>query len=166
MPWYVLYTKPRNEKKTAKLLEEKGIEVYCPVREVMKQWSDRKKKVAEPVFPSYIFVRLEDYSQEQTSVLMTPGAVRFLFWLKKPGVVRDEEIIAIRQFLDDYREAEITVNFSEGDNVVVTVGPLKEQQGQLLKIRGNKATLQVRSLGWNITAELPLQAITRSNPKN
>ena len=166
MPWYVLYTKPRNEKKTAKLLEEKGIEVYCPVREVMKQWSDRKKKVVEPVFPSYIFVRLEDYSQEQASVLMTPGAVRFLFWLKKPGVVRDEEIIAIRQFLDDYREAEITVNFSEGDNVVVTAGPLKEQEGQLLKIRGNKATLQVRSLGWNITAELPVQAITRSNPKN
>ena len=161
MPWYVLYTKPRNEKKTAKLLEDQGIEVYCPLQEVVKQWSDRKKKIQEPVFRSYIFVRLGIYDQEQTSVLETPGAVRFLWWQKKPGVVRNEEIEAIKVFLNDYRGAQMTVNFSEGQEVTVTEGPLIEQTGKIITIRRNKAVLELRSLGWNITAELPLQAIRR-----
>ncbi len=161
MPWYVLYTKPRNEKKTAGLLEKKGIEVYCPLQEVLKQWSDRKRKVQEPVFRSYIFVRLDNYMTEQVRVLETPGAVRFLWWQQKPGIVRDEEIKAIEHFLNDYKGAYVSVRFHEGDDVGVTEGPLKDQRGRLVKLKGNKAILQVRSLGWNIMAELPLQSLRK-----
>jgi transcription antitermination factor NusG len=159
MSWYVLYTKPRNEKKTASLLEAKGVEVYCPVQEIVKQWSDRKKKVLEPVFRSYVFVNLQDYDKEQVNVLTTNGAVRFLWWQGKPGKVRDEEVDAIRDFLDNYKNAIITVTVSEGEMVTVKEGPLKEQTGKVIKIKGNKAILQVRSLGWNIMAELPIQAL-------
>ncbi len=60
MPWYVLYTKSRNEKKLTQLLSEKGFDVYCPLQETVKQWSDRKKKVQEPIFKSYIFVHLKN----------------------------------------------------------------------------------------------------------
>ena len=159
--WFVLYTKPRNEKKTAKLLEERGVTVYCPVHETVKQWSDRKKKVQEPLFRSYVFVWLRDYEKEQVKVLETPGAVRFLWWLKKPAVVRDAEIEAIRQFLDDYRGATLSVNMNEGEQVTVIEGPLKEQQGRIVKIRGRKAVLQLSSLGWNIVAELPLNSLRK-----
>jgi len=162
MPWYVLYTKPRNEKKTALLLEEKGIEVYCPVQEVVKQWSDRKKKVWEPVFRSYVFVQLDQYDKGQTEVLETPGAVRFLWWLKKPAAVRTEEIQAIKDFLNDYRGSAISVLMGEGENVTVMEGPLKDQQGKIVKLKGNKAILQLRSLGWNIMAELPLQSLKKN----
>jgi len=159
MPWYVLYTKSRNEKKTAKLLAEKGIEVYCPMHEVVKQWSDRKKKIQEPLFRSYVFVRLEEYEKEQTPVLETPGAVRFLWWQKKPGIVREEEIEGIREFLNHYKGATISVTIKEGQAVTVEEGPLKEQSGKILKIKGNKAVLQLGSLGWNVVAELPVQAL-------
>lgn len=161
MPWYVLYTKPRNEKKTAKLLDDKGIEVYCPIHEVVKIWSDRKKKIQEPVFTSYIFVKLKDYKNEQVEVLSTPGAVRFLFWLKQPGIVREEEVDAIRNFLNEYKNAKISVNMSEGEFVTITEGPLMEQKGKIVKIQGKKAILQLRSLGWNIMAELPLQSLKK-----
>lgn len=161
MPWYVLYTKPRNEKKTALRLADKGIEVYCPLNEVVKQWSDRRKKILEPVFRSYIFVRLNVYDKEQTTVLETPGAVRFLFWQKKPGLVREEEITAIKDFLNDYKGARISVNMEEGQTVIVTEGVLKEQTGRIVKIKGNKVILQLSSLGWNIMAELPAQAIKK-----
>ncbi|MCB0698142.1 MAG: UpxY family transcription antiterminator, partial [Chitinophagaceae bacterium] len=119
MSWYVLYTKSRNEKKVAKRLEEKGIEVYCPLREEVRQWSDRKKKVAEPVFRSYLFVTLADYTKESVEVLYTPGTVRFLWWNNKPGIVRKHEIEAIKSFLNDYKDAEITVTFKEGEKIVV-----------------------------------------------
>jgi transcription antitermination factor NusG len=159
MPWYVLYTKPRNEKKTAKLLGDSGFEVYCPVQEVMKQWSDRRKKIQEPVFRSYIFVHLENYQKQQVEVLETPGAVRFLWWLQRPGIVRDEEIVAIKTFLCEYSGAGISVTHRPGTEVTITAGPLTGHSGIVIKTTGNKAILQLNSLGWSITAQIPTRAL-------
>ncbi|MEI9958604.1 MAG: transcription termination/antitermination NusG family protein [Ferruginibacter sp.] len=58
--WHAVYTKPRWEKKVAALLEARGIEYYCPLNKVVKQWSDRKKVVLEPLFKSYVFVHVEE----------------------------------------------------------------------------------------------------------
>ena len=54
--WYVLYTKPRHEIKALERLTQNGFEVYCPMKTTLKQWSDRKKKVSEPLLPSYLFI--------------------------------------------------------------------------------------------------------------
>ena len=56
--WYVLYTKPRHEIKALERLAQNGFEVYCPMKTTLKQWSDRKKKVSEPLLPSYIFIKI------------------------------------------------------------------------------------------------------------
>ncbi|MEI8278354.1 MAG: UpxY family transcription antiterminator [Bacteroidota bacterium] len=159
MPWYVLYTKSRNEKKVARLLEEKGIEVYCPLQETIKQWSDRKKKVQEPVFRSYIFVKLMDYNLDSIQILYTPGTVRFLWWLKKPGIVRDEEIQMIKDFLNQYKNIESDTEIKQGESVLIMEGPLKEQTGSVIRLQGNKAILYIKSLGLNIVAHVPLQAL-------
>lgn len=161
MPWYVLYTKSRNEKKVAQLLSEKHFEVYCPIQETVKQWSDRKKKVHEPIFKSYIFVHLENYAKQQVSVLETRGAVRFLWWANSPGIVRDEEIQAIKDFLNEYKGATITVNLHKGEKVDIKEGILKDQTGRVVEIRGNKALLHLQSLGWNVIAEVPIQALKK-----
>ena len=58
--WFALYTKPRWEKKVNLTLLKKGIEVWCPVQKVQKQWSDRKKIVEEPLFKSYVFVKINE----------------------------------------------------------------------------------------------------------
>lgn len=160
MPWFVLYTKPRNEKKVTSLLADKGVEVYCPQREVIKQWSDRKKKVIEPVFTSYIFVSLENYKEQATGILETPGAVRFLWWAGKPGIVREQEIKAIRDFLEAYKNAEITVDIREGQKVSVTEGVLKGSEGVVTRVKGNKATLYLNMLGMNLVATLPVQSLS------
>lgn len=162
MKWYVLYTKPRNEKKVTALLAEKDINVYCPVKEEIRQWSDRKKKVAEPVFKSYIFVQLEDYKKDSVEVLLTPGAVRFLWWNGKPGVVRGNEIKAIQDFLNDYKDAEITVELKAGEHIKVKEGPLKDAEGKILMIKGNKAVLHLHTLGLNMTAKLPVQSLSKT----
>ena len=145
------------------MLAAKGVEVYCPLQETVKQWSDRKKKVQEPLFKSYLFIRLEDYKQEQVKVLTTPGAVRFLWWQGKPGEVREEEIQAIRQFLNEYRGATLSVHFEKGEELKIKEGALKEQTGRILTLKGNKAFLEIRSLGWNVVAELPVQALERKD---
>lgn len=160
MPWYVLHTKPRNEKKVTRLLEQKGVRVYCPLRESIRQWSDRKKKVAEPVFKSYVFVYMDDYKEENVKVLMTAGAVRFLWWVGKPGVVREEEIQAIKNFLENYKNAEITVDFKPGEIVEVMEGPFKENKGELIQVRGNIAVIHIKALGFSMKAQIPVQSIT------
>jgi transcriptional antiterminator RfaH len=76
--WYPVYTHPQAEKKTWDLLQKKGIESYLPLRKQLKQWSDRKKWVEEPLIKSYIFVRI--VPQQQTDVLMTKGISRFLYF--------------------------------------------------------------------------------------
>ncbi|MBS1772942.1 MAG: UpxY family transcription antiterminator [Bacteroidetes bacterium] len=159
MPWYVLHTKPRNEKKITTLLQNKGFKVYCPLREEIRQWSDRKKKVAEPVFKSYVFVFLDDYKEENTKVLVTNGAVRFLWWVGKPGVVREEEILAIQDFLENYKNADITVEYKIGETVEVKEGPLKETKGKLVQVRGNIAKIHIKTLGVWMIAKLPVQSI-------
>jgi len=74
--WYAVYTRSRTEKQTQELLLRSGIEVYLPLVKNLKQWSDRKKWVEEPLFRSYLFVHISP--AEYYDVLNIPGAVRYI----------------------------------------------------------------------------------------
>lgn len=165
MKWYVLYTKPRNEKKLAATLTEKGFIVYCPVQETVKQWSDRKKKIIEPLFKSYIFICLEDYNDYSEKVLRNAGAVRFLWWQGKPAIVRHDEIDAIKNFLQSYKNVHVEGNFEKGDNVVVNEGPLRNMEGVIMDVKKNIAKLYLPKFGISIVANLPIQSISLQSPK-
>lgn len=159
MAWYVLYTKPRNEKKVSTMLATRGFNVFCPLKVEVKQWSDRKKKVSEPVFRSYVFVELPDYEKYNIDVLMVPGVVRFIWWNGQPGVVRDDEIRVVKDFLEDYKDAEVLVTFSKGQNVVIKEGLLKEKKARVMSVDRNKAVLQLYTLGLNLIAKVPVQSL-------
>ena len=82
--WFAIYTRPRWEKKVNHLLLQKGIESYCPLNKVRRKWSDRIKTIEEPLFKSYVFVRIAD--EERTPVRMTNGVVNFVYWNGKPAL--------------------------------------------------------------------------------
>lgn len=168
MPWYALYTKSRNEKKVADQLQKKGATVYCPLQEEVRQWSDRKKKVKVPVFRSYVFVHLNDYQQESLHVLETAGAVRFLWWQGKPGIVRDQEIENIKEFLEEHKGATISMTtYRPGERIEIASGPLKEKEGVIMDIQNKKAILAIESLGINLVAQLPVSMIRhKKSPHN
>ena len=63
--WWALYTKPRHEKKAKLEIEKKGITVYLPLNRVLRQWSDRKKWIEEPLFPGYIFIHGDAVERHQ-----------------------------------------------------------------------------------------------------
>ena len=62
LPWYVLYTKPRNEKSGPALSQKRVIPSIAALQKVRRQWSDRTKVVEEPLFKSYLFIQIEDHS--------------------------------------------------------------------------------------------------------
>lgn len=153
LKWYAVYTRPRWEKKVANLLIQKGIECYCPLNKVRKQWSDRVKLVEEPLFKSYVFVRVTD--EGRTPVRMTDGVVNFVYWNGKPGIVKDKEVQAIRRFLDEHEGVEaIKVELKADEKVMVTAGPLMDQQGKVMEINGKTAKVLIESLGYILVARI------------
>jgi transcriptional antiterminator RfaH len=151
--WLVAYTKPRNEKKALERLSQKGFTVYCPLKKEKKKWSDRWKWVESPLLPSYLFVWVSP--SEQTEVLQDPSVVRWLYWLGKPAVVRDEEIETLRKWLNDFPEADFQVEpLRAGDRVRVESGALMGKEAQIEEIRGHTVALHIQSLGLQILLDL------------
>lgn len=146
MNWYVVYTKPKWEKKVAEQLRKNGIECYCPLVVQVRQWSDRKKKVEVPLFNSYVFVQLAE--TKRNIVFDAPGVVRYLFWLGKPAIVRDEEIEVIKKWLDSGADTDISVaKYKVGDSVEVESGPFMAQKAIVQEVNSNNYILVLESLG-------------------
>ena len=149
--WYAIYTKPRWEKKVDRLLAEKGFESYCPLQKIQRQWSDRKKIVEEPLFKSYVFVRITD--EDQTSLRMVNGVVNFVYWMGKPAVVKDKEIETIKKFLNEYENVEVTqTNIEAGNKVVVQSGLLMGKTGVVKQVLHKKVEVYLESIGFTLTA--------------
>jgi len=153
MEWRVLYTKPRNEKKVFDRLLKQGIEVYCPCQKTLKQWSDRKKWVEEPLFKSYIFVKSPSGALEERAILETPGVVRFLYWLGEPACVKQKEIEAIQKFLGEHESVEV-ISFEPGSKLKIKDGALKGMEGVVDYQTEKKVVLRVEKLGMSLVARL------------
>src|SRR6476620_1928453 len=125
--WIAVYTRARWEKKVSQLLSNKNIENYCPLNKVVRQWADRKKIVLEPLFTSYVFVHAE--TVEHLAIKQTDGIMNFFYWLGQPAVIRDEEIDAIKQFLDEYRNVQLEkIDVNMHDRVRISSGPLMARE--------------------------------------
>ncbi|MFS4416945.1 UpxY family transcription antiterminator [Maribacter sp. 2307ULW6-5] len=158
--WYVVYVKPRNEKKVALRLEERGFEVYCPLIKEVRQWSDRKKTVNAPLFKSYVFVRLA--KGERSQVFDFPGVIRYLFWLGKPAVVRDSEMQELKQWLsnDSVEDYKLTP-FSPGDRVTIQYGIMKDRQAVVKEVGKTRARLFLKGLG--VVLNMKLKYLDKNN---
>ena len=145
MKWLVLYTKPHFELKVAKLLVELGISAYCPTYKVIKQYSDRKKKVERPLIRSNVFVQLEE--KDRASVFAVPGVVRYLFWLGKPAVVREEEIALMQNNLNGVYDYIRVEKLEIGAAYTIPQGPFKGQKGNVVSLAKKNIKLELPSLG-------------------
>lgn len=146
MNWYVVYTKPKWEKKVADKLSQLGIENYCPLITQVKQWSDRKKKIEVPLFNSYVFVQLSD--SDRNSVFQVAGVVRYLFWLGKPAIVKDQEIEIIKKSLKAPNISDVTVSAIQvGDKIKLESGAFSNQNAIVQEISNNYYTLVLETLG-------------------
>lgn len=153
MKWFVLYTKPKAEQRSARELEKMGIEVYCPLITEIRQWSDRTKKIQSPLFRSYIFVRLKE--PDRNLVFIVPSVVRYLTWLGKPAVVKNKEIETIKDWLNDDAYEELQVHsLTPGDQVRIHNGALKGKSGVVQEVGKREVKLVLESLGFVITTRI------------
>ena len=143
--WYVVYTRPRWEKKAATYHAAAGIECYCPLNKVSKQWTDRKKVVLEPLFKSYLFVKVDKDKMWQVTAI--PGVLNYVYWLGKPATVPEREIEAIRLFLADHQQVFIEQkHIKPGDTIRINSAPFYDIEGRVIAIKGNRVQVQIPSL--------------------
>jgi transcription antitermination factor NusG len=151
--WYVIYTKPRWEKKVHSFLLLKGYHSYCPLNKIKKKYTDRYKVVEEPLFKSYVFIKISD--QEKNEVRLTNGVVNFVYWLKKPAIVAEKDIITIKKFLKEYENVKIeALDYKEGQRVKIAAGLLMDNEAKIIKVMKHKVIATLSSIGFNLTAEI------------
>lgn len=149
MPWFAIYTRPKNEKKVVEGLEKIGVEVYCPMITQVKQWSDRKKKVETPLINSYVFVNLEE--NNRNIVFEVPGVVRYLFWLGKPAIIQEQDIQVLKDSLKGIIASIEIKGLQPGDVITIPTGPFQGKEGIISQVVKNKIRLVLKELGVLIT---------------
>ena len=156
--WYAIYTNYRHEKKVAELLHLQEIEYFLPLHKVSKKWSDRIKLVEEPLFKSYIFINICE--NEITKIRETKGVLNFVYWQKKPAIVRDEEIEIIKKFIGEYINLKVKNTKPKiNDKIQIDSGPLMSHIGKVVKVGKSKVKVILESLGLTIFAEIPLDKL-------
>ena len=135
--WFVLQSKPLMEIKVFNQIIKKNIEVYLPLIETIRYWSDRKKKVKVPLFSGYLFV-YGDNKERYDAISNTSGALRYLIYQKRFAVLTEEEINNIRISLIEPERVKIEdTSLYEGDVVLITRGIFKGLKGVIIQFHGN-----------------------------
>tara|TARA_B100000963_G_scaffold213219_2_gene185853 strand:- start:33464 stop:33934 length:471 start_codon:yes stop_codon:yes gene_type:complete len=150
--WFILYTKPNQEIKVADQLKEMNINCFCPTVTVVKNYSDRKKKMLKPLLPSYVFVNIEE--AKRNDVFLAFGIVRYMFWLGKPAIVRESEIELMKQYLNGIYHSVSLTKFTRGQLYKISEGLFSGKIGKVVETHKNKIKLELQSLGVIVTLRL------------
>jgi transcription antitermination factor NusG len=159
--WLAAYTKPRNEKKVYRRLVDAGIETFLPLQKRMKQWSDRKKLVEEPLLRSYIFVRITE--KDYFRVLGTPGVVRYISFEGKAAPIPDRQIDTLKMLIGEQVNIEVLEqDISPGEKVEIEFGSMRGFEGELVRIAGeNKVVIRIEHVTHSLLVTLPSHYIVK-----
>ena len=151
--WHVLYTRHQHERSVAAHLELRGFTTLCPTYKEIRQWRDRKKEIALPVFPCYVFV--QGGMERQMSLLSAPGVHSIVCTGKIPAAVADNEIAAIRRAMDHSVAMKPAPFICEGDRVRVICGPLLGVEGVVQRCKdAMRLIISVQILGRSASVEI------------
>jgi transcription antitermination factor NusG len=152
--WYLIYTKPKHEKRVAENLTDANLTYLLPTIKKLRVWSDRRKYIDTPLFPSYV---LEDYYQG----LNAEGALYFVKFDKKVVRVKETIIDSIRLLVDQGTDIEVNNDyFRPGQQLQIYEGPLTGLTGEVVQVNGKeKILVRVHLLQRNLLATLPVRAV-------
>ena len=148
--WYPVYTRSRAEKKAYDELCKKGIQSYLPLKKTVKQWSDRKKVIDEPLIKSYLFVRISN--KEYATVLMTNGVARFLYFSGRIASIPEQQINDLKLLLATDADLElIELDIEPGERVLIKAGPFKGMVAELVSLHNKqRIILRLEHMGYSI----------------
>lgn len=164
--WYVLYTRPKHERKVIQALEKQQILLYCPTTKVARKWHDRVKQLTMPLFPSYIFVYLENMENYYRS-RDVDGALSYVRFGKELARVSDKVLNDLRFMVDNGRDFEVAENlFEAGQELTITHGILSNFSCEMVEYKNKlKAMVRISILNRVVMADIPLQYLEHEIPQ-
>ena len=152
-PWFAILVRTGREKTANLLLENSGYECFLPVSKDARHWSDRTKVIEVPLFPGYLFCRMNPHNR--LTVLMTPGVMQIVGVGKTPVPVEEEEIAAIQRVQKSGLSAMPWPYMQIGNVAQILEGPLRGLTGIIVKIKsGMKLVLSVSLLQRSVAVEV------------
>ena len=147
MNWYIVCTKPNWEKKVVAQLNQQGMKCYCPVIKKTEQ-NGNKKAIEIPLFSTYIFIQTEE--KNRTQIFDSSGVVKYLFWLGRHAVIKDDEINTLKEWLaEENCSQHISVmQYQTGDKDHLNSGIFFDQYGSVKNITRTHYVLIIESLGF------------------
>ena len=157
--WHVMYTRPKFEKKINHKLEQKGIQSYLPLQVELRQWHDRKKKVIVPVFPGYVFVKID--AMDMYDIYNIPGFVRFISTGNSPDIIPDDRMQLIQRVLSTDFE-KVQHFFAPNEKVRVVEGPFSGLEGTLVGERqANRLAVKIDIIDQTIVVNIDSALLER-----
>ena len=162
-PWFAILTKAGREKNATLLLENSGFECYLPVSKSSRKWSDRTKEIDVPLFPGYLFCRMNP--NDRLPVLITPGVVQIVGRGKTPIPVEEHEIATIQRAASSGLSTMPWPYLQIGQLARIEEGPLHGLSGIVVRIKsGLKLVLSVQLLQRSIAVEIDRNWIRTTHP--
>jgi transcription antitermination factor NusG len=162
--WYAVYTKHQHEKSASDLLSRKGFEVFLPLYGAKRRWKDRSKIVSFPLFPCYLFLRIN--LEHRLDVLRTPG----VFWIVENDgracPIPEFEVEAVRKVTENspHIEPHPYPNLKGGDFVRIRTGALTGIQGILIRVKNQyRVVLSVEALQKAVAVEVDISSVELVN---
>lgn len=153
--WYLIYTRPRQERKVFRELNDLSIPCFLPETQTVKQWNDRMKKQTIPLFPSYVFLNLDNLENYYRAMDVN-GFVTYVRFGKHLAIAREETIEDIRLLVDHSRELTVFSGYyKSGQMVNIQNGPLAGRTFEVVEHRRkNVIILRVNLLNQFVLASL------------
>jgi len=152
--WYILYTKPKCEKKVALLLTKRKIENFCPLNCKQVANTRKNKTIYQPLFDSYVFVHIG--GDEIPQLKQLEGVVSLVYWKGEPAVIKDVEVVAIKEFTSVYVNIKLEKNAVEfhGNIRGIDEQPSYRRDGNLLMIKNRASKVYLPSMGFTMFANI------------
>lgn len=158
--WFALYTKPRHEFKAENQLNNIGLNSYLPSVTKIKQWSDRKKKVTEPVLRGYIFICADE--SERLEALEQNSIIRCVSEHGRPAIIPEWQIDNLRRMLEYKAEYFVQEGLVSGTKVEITDGPFAGVTGIIRSgSEGKTIAVTIELLNRSVVAFLPKESILK-----
>jgi transcription antitermination factor NusG len=152
-PWYALKVRTRGESLVGTILQRKDYEIFLPTYQESRKYSDRIKKVDAPLFPGYLFCRLDVLNR--LPILTTPGVDYILGTNGEPEPLPEQEIGAIQRVVNSGAAARPWPFLKAGSRVRVEHGAFTGVEGILLTERGaDRLVLSIALLQRSVSVEI------------
>ena len=156
--WFALYTKPRSEFKAAEQIQDAGVQYYLPSITKIKQWSDRKKKVNEPLLRGYIFIFANE--KERIISLEQYAVVRCISERGRPAKIPEWQIDNLKKMLTTESDVLVKEGLVPGVKIRIKEGPFEGVIGTLQEIDNEKTlAITIDLLNRSVVAHLPKESI-------